>query len=214
MFMILLTSLSAAERSGGVHLRLTASVEAQAIVDGEVHKLRHIILLQVCTSQQSDGDEVAPELGGVLSSEEAISSPAARNVMIRHVLDDEAIAPSTIVGFPDDDAWYPRGSLACVARHLGDPHLQLLVSRYGPSPSADQCGHAFRPTLQQALARGACAAIFVRGTLLAQLGGFHPLLGLGPSLAAAKTPSSCTAPFIVRASKSLHTGVPRRSCSG
>ena len=182
MFMILLTTCRLQKHRVADLFRLTASVEA-AIVDGEVHKLRHIILLQACKSQQFD--EIRSQLPNwveLLSSEEAISSAAARNVMIRHVLDHEAFDPSAIVGFPDDDAWYPGGSLACVARRFRDPHLQLLVSRYGPSPSADQCGEAFRPTLQQALARGACAAIFVRATLLAQLGGFHPLLGLGTKL--------------------------------
>ena len=79
MFMILLYYLSATENGVVNRFRLTASVEA-VILNGEVDKLRHIILLQGCTSQRCDEIRIsATGLGGVLSSEEAISSPAARN---------------------------------------------------------------------------------------------------------------------------------------
>ena len=199
MFMILLTTCQLQKDRLADLFRLTASVEP-VILDGEVDKLRHIILLQGCTSQQCDEIRIQlPNWVELLSSEKSLSSPAARNAMIRHLLDEEAIDPSAIVGFPDDDAWYPGGSLACVARQFGDPHLQLLFS---PTvlPSADQCGEAFRPTLQQALSRGACAQFSFAPPYWRSSAGFTLRLALGPSLAAARIPSSCTAPFIVRAS--------------
>ena len=163
-------------------LRLIASEEATHR-ESEVARLRHIVLLQGSSGKQCD--EVRKQLPNwveLISSEQALSSPAARNVMIRHLLDRQAFDRAAIVGFPDDDAWYPEGGLACVERHFRDPELQLLLTRYGPSPAANQCADAFRPTLQQSLSRGACAAIFLRAGLLAELGGFHELLGLGTML--------------------------------
>jgi hypothetical protein len=163
-------------------LRLIASEDA-ALRHGEVQRLRHIILLQGSTSKQCDEvRKQLPNWAELMCCEQAMSSPAARNAMIRRLLDGEAFDRAAVVAFPDDDAWYPTGGLACVARHFRDPQVQLLVTRYGPSPSASQCADAFRPTLQQSLSRGACAAIFVRAALLEQLGGFHELLGLGTKL--------------------------------
>jgi hypothetical protein len=163
-------------------LRLIASEDA-ALRRAEVQRLRHIVLLQGTSSQECDEvRKQLPDWAELISSELAMSSSAARNAMIRHLLDGEAFDRAAVVAFPDDDAWYPAGGLACVTRHFQDPQVQLLVTRYGPSPSANQCAEAFRPTLQQSLSRGACAAIFVRAGLLEELGGFHELLGLGTKL--------------------------------
>lgn len=161
-------------------LRLVASVDA-ALRAGEVKCLRHIILLQGCTPARCREIETQlPQWVTLISRDGNLSSPAARNLMIGHMLAEASFDPSAFVGFPDDDAWYPTEGLACVARHFSNsPDLQLLLCRYGPEPCADQCHEAFRATLQQALSRGACAAIFVRARLVAQLGGFHELLGLG-----------------------------------
>lgn len=162
--------------------KLIASAEA-ALHEGEVAELRHLVLLQGSSSEQcAEMRKQLPKWVELISSKAAMSSPVARNAMIQHLLDSEALDRTAIVGFPDDDAWYPKGALACVARHFGDPQLQLLLTRYGPAPSADGCDKAFCPTLQQALSHGACAGIFVRAGLLTELTGFHELLGLGTEL--------------------------------
>ncbi|HEY6047708.1 MAG TPA: hypothetical protein VIV07_01540 [Sphingomicrobium sp.] len=163
--------------------RLVGSVEA-ALGAAEVASLQQIILLQGCDpKRRSEIEPRLPDWVTLLSTERSLSSPTARNAMIDHLLGDESFNPDAFVGFPDDDCWYPAGSLACVAGHFeAQPGLQLLVSRYGPSPSAAKCIIARRATLQQALSRSGCAAIFVRASLLAELGGFHELLGLGTEL--------------------------------
>jgi hypothetical protein len=163
--------------------RLVASGQS-ALDDGEVRHLRLFALLQGCSSSEcEDVGRRMPLWVKLLSIEASQSSPSARNILIHKLVKQADFDPGAIVGFPDDDAWYPRGALSCVARHFSDAEdLQLLLCRYGPAPSAEGCGQAFRPTLQQALSRGACAAIFVRAGLLTQLGGFHELLGLGTEL--------------------------------
>ena len=163
-------------------LRLIAS-EANALEAGELDRLRHVVLLQGCNSQQrEDLRRELPSWVELLASEESMSSPAARNLMIRYLLADEHFSGSAFVGFPDDDAWYPAAALACVGQHFRNMGVELLLCRYGPNAFADGCDHAHRATLQHALSRGACAAIFLRGSLLAQLGGFNELLGLGTRL--------------------------------
>lgn len=164
-------------------IRLVASVEA-ALLGNEVVSLRHIILLQGCRStRRREIQRQLPPWVELLFTDRSLSSPAARNVLISHLLADSRFDSRAFVGFPDDDAWYPTGALACVARHFGSAiDLQLLLSRYGPCPSAADCNGGCRASLQQALSHGACAAIFVRAGLLAQLGGFSELLGLGTEL--------------------------------
>jgi hypothetical protein len=164
-------------------LRLVESIDS-ALRQKELDSLQHIILLQACSSaRRSEIEAQVPQWVKLLSTTRSLSSPTARNAMIDHLVADEDFNPDAFVGFPDDDCWYPPGALACVARHFKTkPGLQLLVSRYGPSPSADECVTARRASLQQALSRGACAAIFVRAALVARLGGFHELLGLGTKL--------------------------------
>ena len=164
-------------------LRLVGSVDS-ALRQQELDSLQHIILLQGCSSaRRSQIEAQLPEWVRLLSTTRSLPSPAARNAMLDHLLADKGFNPDAFVGFPDDDCWYPPGALACVARHFETkPDLQLLVSRYGPYPSAAECATARRASLQQALSRGACAAIFVRAALVARLGGFHELLGLGTKL--------------------------------
>ena len=204
---VLLTTCHVHNDGTGDLLKLVASVGA-ALRNGEVGSLRHIILLQGCTS--AERDEIKPQLPPwveLLSTDAKLSSSRARNVMIRHLVENDRFDPDAFIAFPDDDAWYPSGALACVARHFRGPaNLQLLLGRYGPSPSADRCGAAFRATLQQALSRGACAAIFVRASLVAQLGGFHELLGLGTELSGGEDTE-----FVHRAFH-LRARVPRRAC--
>jgi hypothetical protein len=163
--------------------RLVASSDAAART-GEVGDLRHLILVQGCSSvERGKLAKQLPDWIDIIATPASLSSPQARNLLIRHLLESDAFDPAAFVAFPDDDAWYPLGALACVARHFAKPSdIQLLLCRYGPSPSPDQCNRASPATLQRALTSGACATIFVRASLLAELGGFHPLLGLGTKL--------------------------------
>jgi hypothetical protein len=200
MFMILLTTCQLQKDRVADLFRLTASVEA-AIVDGEVHKLRHIILLQACTSQQCD--EIRSELPNwveLLSSEEAISSPAARNVMIRHVLDHGAFDPSAIVGFPDDDACILVAALRALRVISEIPTLSFWSRAMAhPPPQTSVARRIARRFSKRSPAERARQFLFVPSYWRSSAG-FTLCLASGPSLAAARTPSSCTAPFIVRAS--------------
>ena len=172
------------ETDGTADLRKLVASVASAKRDGGIARLGHIVLLQGCGGADVlDSAGELPKWVDVLTVEERLSSPEARNLMIHHLLARDDFDAEAVIGFPDDDAWYPPGALACVAQQFqSSPELELLLSRYGPAPSVTACTGAFRPTLQQALSRSACAAVFIRGKLLVQLGGFHELLGLGTEL--------------------------------
>lgn len=164
-------------------MRLIETVGA-SLEAGEVGKIRHIVLLQGSSASECQAvRQQLPDWVDLLTCDARLSSPAARNRMIGHLLAEANFDPEAVVGFPDDDAWYPPGALGTIAEYFAqDEALQLLLARYGPRPSIAHARATYQPTLQQALSRGACASIFLRARTLARLGGFHPLLGLGTVL--------------------------------
>ena len=124
-----------------------------------------------------------PQWVELLFTKQACPRRLRATLLIHHFLNRPDFDPTAMVGFPDDDAWYPEGALACVARHFGDPSFSSCSRAMVQSPSADGCDEAFRPTLQQALSHGACAGnLRSRSACWHKLGGFHELLGLGTEL--------------------------------
>ena len=163
--------------------RLIGSLEA-ALLAGEVQGLRLLVLLQGC--DQGRGAKLAAELPRWVEIDSypgRLSSSDARNQLLSWLdLGAHRNAP-TFVAFPDDDAWYPPGSLGCIATQFArHPSAYLMLARYGFDASGDVCGQAHRASLHQALSHGACACLFVRPSALASVGGFSPLLGLGSLL--------------------------------
>jgi glycosyltransferase involved in cell wall biosynthesis len=100
----------------------------------------------------------------------------ARNVALEHVRAD-------VVAFPDDDCEYPPGLLEHVARRLSsDPSLGGLTGR-----SEDESGRSsasWEPdpadlTDQNLWNRAISFTIFLRGSVVADVGQFDERLGLG-----------------------------------
>ena len=101
----------------------------------------------------------------------------ARNVGLGHVTGD-------IVAFPDDDCWYPESLLADVARQMGgNAGLAGVTGR-----SVDQRGQNSQGRWATTARRvdkynvWVCATsytIFLRASIIAQIGGFDETLGVG-----------------------------------
>ena len=179
---VLLTTCNLESDGTSDLMRLLDSV-AGAAGAGEVESLRHVVLLQNC--REEEGAELArsaPPFVEFLTRTESLSPSTARNVLIDHWRRSELFDAAAFVGFPDDDAWYPPGALSRLSREFDDQRIQFLLCRYGPDASSINPAKAVRPTLQQALSRGSCAAMFVRGRLLERLGGFNELLGIRTTL--------------------------------
>lgn len=181
---LLLLTTCHLESDGTKDLRRLIDSVAAAIVAQEIAGARHIVLLQGCTKDQAQalGSDL-PRWVELLSTERRLSSPAARNRMIDHLWGPGEPDADAVVAFPDDDAWYPPGALGCIVRLFDSSQRPtILLGRYGPDPSAENCPAPFRANLQQALTRGACAAMFLSVGLLKRLGGFNEILGLGTRL--------------------------------
>jgi glycosyltransferase involved in cell wall biosynthesis len=99
----------------------------------------------------------------------------ARNLGIRALT-------GQVVCFPDDDCWYPRGTLELVARSFAQsPQLGLWFCRYSSKPSSvAEAGRIPRVASARDVVRQASSnTMFVRGRMLHANPVFDETLGVG-----------------------------------
>jgi glycosyltransferase involved in cell wall biosynthesis len=146
-------------------------------------EVQHMPGVELIIVDQNDDDRVQALIDQVASRLRCtrIRSPRglsrARNAGL-------AIARGTIVGFPDDDCWYPLGCLQQVKEwfDLHQSH-QLLCCALQDETGKEVA--ARWPAYSQALDRNsmlraaASASLFMRSETIRQLGGFDEQIGLG-----------------------------------
>ena len=135
---------------------------------GEADRLRYQQLLP-------SGSVVAAESGRV-------SLSAARNRLLDIANTYNAVTDDCVVGFPDDDCWYPPGFVhQLVKSFFHDSHLDMLACRVSLKPTApNSIGPAVAPARAfHVVRRSSSNSMFFRGGLVAALGAFDPTLGLG-----------------------------------
>lgn len=119
---------------------------------------------------------------------------AADGIRVRHVLAPVGLsiarnvglemATGDIVGFPDDDCWYPPDVVARVASWFREhPEFEglcgRLVDERGGGAGARWARRPGRITTHSAARKACSATIFMRRRLFDALGGFDETLGLG-----------------------------------
>jgi hypothetical protein len=160
--------------------RLLETVEAfrgeQSAVD-----VRLALLLQ--RSSATEATELAARYDwlDVRAVDRRVSLSSARNILLSEVTD--TMTGETVVAFPDDDAWYPPGTLARIAgAFASDTSLDLLFCRYGPEPSCAPSAAVVEPSLQEVISFASSNTIFVRGSVAAVVGKFDEQLGVGGAI--------------------------------
>lgn len=90
--------------------RMIASV-ANGIPSGcPVH---HLLLLQRATEEQrAELAGAMPYPATILATPDRISLSAARNLMLDYAREHSLLDAATLVGYPDDDCWYPESFLS------------------------------------------------------------------------------------------------------
>jgi hypothetical protein len=87
------------------------------------------------------------------------------------------LADSDIVSFPDDDCQYPTGLVDSVIQTMENDGIDMLVGRYGEHPVPDASRR--RLSLHDALFRSSSVCMFIRWSVVRQVGGFNESLGVG-----------------------------------
>jgi hypothetical protein len=140
----------------------------------------HLLLLQ----GYDDLERFRPDLPSFVSAETVstnVSLSAARNILLRSLAMRSAASPDDIVGFPDDDCWYPNGSLAFIVNQfMENQDLDFWFCRYASDPkSFDANAVSVSASAHQVVQHASSNTIFVRRRVLEKIGTFDEDLGVG-----------------------------------
>lgn len=171
---------------GGDNLRkLQFMIECLAASQAEAPNVTFCLVLLL---QQPDADPAGvarlprPNFLVRLSSEQTLSLSAARNRLLRHALAEGLIDDDCVVAFPDDDSWYPPGTVAGITRLFdAEPALDLFFCRYGPKAEGFDASNSLARPAEAADVVRQCSSntIFLRGRMVSQIGAFDENLGVG-----------------------------------
>lgn len=177
--LLLLSTTDLGSGRGDQVVRMLESVSAFRQAHPQV-RVRHLFLFQNAAAGPLP---TLPEWVEADSCEGVIPLSAARNRMLARI-DLGDCPPNAVVAIPDDDCWYPEGTLAFMRELISaSDAVDLAFCRYDPAPHGPD--DAIRPraaTLQQAISFASSTTIFLRASLAREIGTFAEDLGLGTPL--------------------------------
>ena len=165
----MLRSLEAAERNLRGRAELQLSLMLQCLRQEDIRSIPFPI----------------PGFVTIIFVENMIPLSTARNRLLEAASRAQPFDNNSLVGFPDDDCWYPEGVLETIVNGFDkDPVLDFWFCRYSSSPELitwTDFAQERRATMRHLVRNASSITIFLRGSLLAALGGFDESLGLGTS---------------------------------
>jgi hypothetical protein len=147
-----------------------------------------LLLLQKCSADAASL-QAYPAFVDLSSIPHQTSLSAARNLLLSRALSRGLIEPTTMVGFPDDDCWYPEGTLEYIAELFSrTPELDLWFCRYGSTPrSAPEVAAASKPArVREVIRQASSNTMFVRGKIIQSGASFDEGLGVGTPIGGAE----------------------------
>jgi hypothetical protein len=171
------TTDAAGGRSGDLE-RLLSSIEG-ALAGRD---WRMLLLVQ----RASSGANIAagvPANVAVETIPNRVSASHARNLLLHEAHEQGLLAEAPLVAFPDDDCWYPDGSLERILNLFRiDQALDFWFCRYASAPQVparDLSMEMRSPSVFEVAAQASSNTIFLRNRILEKLGEFDEELGLG-----------------------------------
>jgi len=171
------TTDAAGGRSGDLE-RLLASVE-KALAG---RAWRMLLLAQRFSPQTGLGSEL-PQNVQLETISSQVSLSRARNLLLRKAREQGLLAHAPVVAFPDDDCWYPDGSLERVLNLFRiDQALDFWFCGYASAPQSPARALSMDmkpPSAFQVAAKASSNTIFLRSRIAEAIGGFDEELGVG-----------------------------------
>jgi len=182
--LILISTSDALSPRSAELTRMISSIDAY-VASGPGLDVTLFLLMQRCTPErQRDLRESLPAWVRLESVATQISLSKARNRMLAADMAGADIDDNDIVGFPDDDCWYPAGTLQTIHQTFdADPALDFWFCRYSSDPRSAAGAAAVSPQLQTVISRASSNTILLRGRVARAIGGFDEELGVGARLA-------------------------------
>ncbi|QPB22378.1 hypothetical protein [Rhizobium sp. 007] len=146
--------------------------------------LRHFLLMQRTSAEQMKALVMRfPEFVTIHAIDNRVSLSKARNMLLSAKTCREGLAAAHVVAFPDDDCWYPAGTLGRVVSAFSqNADVDFWFCRYGSEPLSPGAHSETEPSLQTVIGRASSNTIFFRGTLVNKVGGFDETLGVGAKI--------------------------------
>lgn len=139
------------------------------------------LLMQCCSAIELDDlRKKIPDYFVVSAIEGRVSLSKARNIMLSTVEGDDL--SRSVVAFPDDDCWYPYQNLDTIlAEFSSDPQLDMFFCRYASKPEILSLNfdRQLSPGIFSVVSSVCSITMFMRGDLVAKVGGFDETLGVG-----------------------------------
>jgi GT2 family glycosyltransferase len=169
------TSNMKGERSAQL-LRLLGSLASE-----HPQPLHYVLLQGVDGADAALVRKTASPRTRVFRTPARVTLSRARNQLMFVAASEHAFDETGIVGFPDDDAFYPQGLLPCLRQLFSEkPDLDLFVCKNSMQPETRVDIGRLRLARTRDLVRFSSSnTMFLRSELLRRLGNFDESLGLG-----------------------------------
>jgi hypothetical protein len=142
-----------------------------------------MLLLVQRASSRADIALGTPENVDVGIIPRRLSASRARNLLLHEARERGLLAEASLVAFPDDDCWYPEGSLERILNLFRiDQALDFWFCRYASAPQVPARALTTKmrsPSVFQVAARASANTIFLRSPIVENNGEFDEELGLG-----------------------------------
>lgn len=187
MRILLLTTADSNPARFALCERLIASIAAQL---SPMFEVRHHVLVQNVHDTEI-GRELAKTHPWLVlhRTGQQVSLSRARNILLERTNHSGDLARADIVGFPDDDAWYPAPFLQELSGLFGAPvQPDIFVCRYSSVPEVAEgvCTRAKKTSLLQYIRCASSNTMFIRADIIRRLGPFDEALGLGTAVPGAE----------------------------
>jgi hypothetical protein len=178
--LVLLTTTDLQAGREAEFLRMIDSVRAQTRTG--------ILVTMYVLFQRADADAgsqyqgILPPGSVILTSPDRASLSQARNSLLAAAQKSGAIDDDCVVGFPDDDCWYPPRFIDFLAESFRrDGELDMLTCRVSLQPVTPPSIESHVPAAKawQVVRRSSSNSMFFRGATVAAVGPFDLAFGLG-----------------------------------
>lgn len=140
-------------------------------------KVSLYLLMQRCESID------LPDWINVITTKERLSLSKARNLLIDEAFSSEKLGCDSVFAFPDDDAWYPDGTLELIDDVFNtNTNVDMFFCKYSNNPSSSAPVFVSSPSVQKTISNASSNTIFFRGSMASKLGYFDERLGVGAEL--------------------------------
>lgn len=207
--LVLLTTTDNKLESIEKALRMIATVQSY-LEGGDAIETQSFLLLQRSTPEaEEDLSRKLPAFVTLKAIPDRVSLSRARNILLAKDAAGSVIQPDDIVGFPDDDSWYPEGVIAhIVSAFASRPDLDLWFCRYGSTANLEGNVVESKPALQTIISRASSNTTYYRGRVILAVGDFDENLGVGaPYNGGEDTDYALRASYVARSTSFLDARV-------